>query len=223
LQPGHRLGVALDPHAVSGHYVNRMIDIFAAPSPFPGPAKLKPLLKRVTAPVFRRLLARETIPGASLDLLAPALLPDDLGWARPDPVIAAAFGRAAATFDALGRQALPDGVRELVDARLCSWRGEDLGISRGWVDDATKALPPLQRPLGRLALLAALAPYQVDARILDDARPHPGPAGDETLVAATAWASFAAARRIGSWLDTAPAPHSADSGPGHDKYIEPGD
>ena len=40
--------------------------------------------------------------------------------------------------------------------------------------------------------------------------PALGPVGDEALVATAAWASFAAARRVGSWLHTAPA--STDRG-----------
>ncbi len=146
-------------------------------------------------------MARQVQPGASLDLLAPDELPDDLGWAHGDPVIADAFGRAAAAFDNAGQRALPDAVRALVSERLDGWRGEQPGVSRAWVEDAIRPLPTPQRPQGRLAMLAAFASYQIDARVLDDARTHPGPAGDETLVAATGWASFAAARRIGSWLD----------------------
>jgi AhpD family alkylhydroperoxidase len=192
--------------ALAYHYINRMVNIFAAASPFPvATPTLKPLMKRIAAPAFRRLLAREVHPGASLDLLPTAPLPDDLAWARGDPVIAGAYGRAAAAFDAAGRQALPDPVRNLVTARLTAWRGEEPGLSRGWADSALQTLPARQRPQGRLALLAALASYQVDAHVLDDARTRPGPAGDETLIATAAWASFAAARRIGSWLHTAPA------------------
>jgi AhpD family alkylhydroperoxidase len=200
--------------AVSYHYINRMVNIFAATSPFPlGDSKIKPIVKRVALPIFRRLLARKVHPGASLDLLAPAPLPDDLGWARHDPIIADAFGRAAAAFDAIGQQALPDPVRQLVTARLSTWRGEEQGISRGWAESAIQTLPAPQRPLGRLALLAALASYQVDAHVLDDARTHPGPAGDEALVAAAGWASFAAARRIGSWLYTTSADTTRDDDP----------
>ena len=187
--------------ALSYHYINRMVNIFAPGSPFPlGASKIKPLAKRVALPVFRRLLAHRVRPGDSLDLLPSAPLPPDLVWARRDPIIADAFGRAAAAFEAVGRQALPEPVRRLVTARLTAWRGEEQGISRAWVEPATETLPPAQRPLARLALLAALASYQVDAQVLNDARTHPGPAGDEALVAAAAWASFAAARRIGSWL-----------------------
>jgi len=192
--------------AVGFHYINRMVNIFAAPSPFPfGTSRIKPIFRRLALPVFRKLIVREVIPGASLDLLAPASLPDDLGWARGDPVIAEAFGRAAAALDAVGSQALPEPVRRLVTARLGVWRGEDPGLSRAWVDTAIAKLPPPQKPLARLALLTAFASYQIDTQVLTDARTRPGPAGDEALVGAAAWASFAAARRIGSWLHAAPA------------------
>jgi AhpD family alkylhydroperoxidase len=192
--------------AVAFHYINRMVNIFAPPSPFPVPAsKLKPIARRLASPIFRTLLRREVRTGASLDLLPPAPLPDDLDWARTDPIIADAFGRAAAAFDAVGQQALPDTVRQLVATRLGAWRGEDPGLSRIWVDDAIAALPAPHRPLGRLALLTALASYRVDDQALEDARTDPGPSGDAQLVSATSWASFAAARRIGSWLNTAPS------------------
>jgi AhpD family alkylhydroperoxidase len=194
--------------ALAYHYVNRMVNIFAAASPFPAASpRFKPVFRRVASPAFRSLLARQVRPGASLDLLPPAPLPDDLDWARGDPIIADAYGRAAAAFDAAGQQALPGPVRQLVAERLSIWRGEDPGLSRAWVDRATQPLPAPQRPLGRLALLAALASYQVDAQVLHHARPCPGPAGDEALVAAAAWASFAAARRIGVWLHPHTRPH----------------
>lgn len=196
--------------ALAYHYINRMVNIFAAASPFPmATTRFKPMARRAAMPMFRRMLARDMRPGASLELLPDAPLPDDLAWAHGDPVIADAFGRAAAAFDALGRRALPEQVRRLVTTRLDAWQGEDSGISRSWVEDAVAELPPPQRPLGRLALLAAFASYQVDAQVLDGARTQSGAAGDEGLVAATAWASFAAARRIGSWLHATPISYPA--------------
>lgn len=63
-------------------------------------------------------------------------------------------------------------------------------------------------------MLAAFASYQVDARVLDEARTRPGAAGDELLVAATDWASFAAARRIGGWLDRHASGSKTRSAPG---------
>ena len=186
--------------AVSYHYINRMVAIFAVSSPFPASALLKSGFRRLAAPVFARQTRRDVRPGATLTLLPPAQLPDDLRWARGDAVIAEAFARAAATFDSVGGQALPESVRTLISERVMAWHGEDPGLSRAWVEGAVEPLPTQHRPLGRLALLTALAPYQVDERVIGEARPHLG--GDEALVAACAWASFTAARRVGTWLDT---------------------
>lgn len=189
--------------AVSYHYINRMVAVFAVSSPFPaGSALLRSGFRRLAVPLFARQTRRDVRPGAALALLPPAHLPDDLGWARGDAVIADAFGRAAAAFDSVGGQALPETVRTLVSERVTAWHGEDPGLSRAWVEDAIEPLPTQHRPLGRLALLTALAPYQVDDRVIGEARARLGSASDEALVAACAWASFTAARRVGTWLDT---------------------
>ena len=50
----------------------------------------------------------------------------------------------------------------------------------------------------RLALLTALASYQVDRSVIDKFRlDWPD---DATLVELTSWASLAAARRVGGWI-----------------------
>lgn len=188
--------------AVSFHYINRMVNIFCSESPFPVTAP-RSIGRRAVAQVFRLLLRRDVRPGVSLELLAPAGLPDDLAWARPDPTIAAAFGRAAAVFDAVGERAVPEPIRELVAARLSTWVGQEPRLSGNWIDGAIQTLPESQRPQARLALLAGFASYQVNARVLDEARAGRGAAADGLLVATAAWASFAAARQIGTWLDPA--------------------
>lgn len=189
--------------ALAYHYINRMVNIFAAGSPFPaGMPKARPVLRAVAAPALRRLLARKGGRGACLDLLPAAPLPDDLAWAHRDPIVADAFGRAAAAFDAIGEQFVAEPVRRLVTGHLGEWQGAEPGLSRAWVERAIEPLPPLQRPSGRLALLAALASYQVDTAVLEAARGSRGRTGDEMLVATATWASFAATRRVGSWLPT---------------------
>jgi AhpD family alkylhydroperoxidase len=61
----------------------------------------------------------------------------------------------------------------------------------------------LHKPAARLALLVALASYQVDEGVIKAFRSqYPG---DDKLIGAAAWASFMAARRIGSWLQEAEA------------------
>ncbi len=79
-------------------------------------------------------------------------------------------------------------------------------------------LPAADQAAGRLALLTALASGQVDRSVVRRFRAsRPGGTapgnkapggtapGDTALVELTAWASFAAARRVGTWIPLAAA------------------
>ena len=84
------------------------------------------------------------------------------------------------------------------DAFFCAseiikvWDGSDTGISRGWVEEAITGLDVENEIVGRLLLLTALAPYQIDEPIVSsftDRFP-----GDVNLLFVLAWACFTAAR-----------------------------
>ena len=73
-----------------------------------------------------------------------------------------------------------------------------MGLSRAWVERAIADLSASDRPAARLAMLVALASFQIDTDVIQAFRAqHPS---DADLIAATAWASFAAARRAGTLL-----------------------
>jgi AhpD family alkylhydroperoxidase len=195
--------------ALTFQYLNRMVNLFLRESPFPpglppvARGGLLRLLMRILRPTTR--MARE--PGAALGLLPAAPLPEDLSWAAGNPSVADAFARAAAAIDAAGERAAPAPVRDLVAATLAEWSGQAQGLSRAWADEAVSGLPAGDRPAARLALLTALASYQVDRSVIDDfRRDHPG---DEALIGLTSWASMAAARRVGEWLGAARPPRSS--------------
>jgi hypothetical protein len=134
-------------------------------------------------------------PGGSLGLLPDARLPDDLSWSAGHATVAGAFARASAVLDSAGARSLPLHVRGLVNARLSGAAGE-IGLSRSWVDQAVAEVPAGDRAVAKLALLTALASYQVDADIVASARRDC--ADDAALVDLTAWASWSAARRAAS-------------------------
>ena len=191
--------------AVTFHYLNRMVNVFLGESPIPAGAPA--LVRRSAAAVLGRFMARNARqlcpPGRSLDLLPAAPLPADLSWAAGTPSVAGAFARAAAAADAAGGRSVPASVRELVLAELDGWDGTPKGIGRGWVGPATAALPPAERPAGVLALLTALAAYQVDDAVVADFR-RLSPA-DASLVELVSWSAMAAARRAGRRLAPEPA------------------
>ena len=185
--------------AVAFHYLSRMVNVFLPnfllpPRLSPGVRRrFKHGLSRVLAPTLRRPYA----PGRSLPLLPSAPLPAEAGWALGNPGVEAAVARSYAAFEAAGARALPPAVRDLVCRRLDGWRGEETGLSRQWCEDLITELPVGQRAAGRLALLTALASYQVDEEVVAEFRR--AEAADATLVEAVAWASFAAARQVGAW------------------------
>jgi AhpD family alkylhydroperoxidase len=191
-QAGELIGVA-----VLFHYLNRVVNVFLGEAPMPPGAPAAAL--KVVAPLLARMIRsgarRVGPPGSSLELLPDAPLPADLAWAAGSPALAGAFARAAAAVDGAGERWVPDRVRALVEERLAVWDGTGPGPSRAWATDAAAALPEGERPAGRLALLTALASYQVDDTVVAafrSVRP-----GDEALLGVVSWSAMAAARRVG--------------------------
>jgi AhpD family alkylhydroperoxidase len=179
--------------AVTFEYVNRMNNVFLSESPIP--ARVPGLARNQVRRTLGGLAApgKRTIDhGGSLGLLPDASLPKDLSWAAGHATIAGAFARASAVIDSAGARSLPREVRELVHTRL-SGKATDVGLSSSWVDHAVTALPASERAVAKLALLTALASYQVDAEVVASAR-HDC-ADDAALIDLTAWASWSAARR----------------------------
>ncbi|MDY7080095.1 MAG: carboxymuconolactone decarboxylase family protein [Chloroflexota bacterium] len=185
--------------AVVFHYINRMVDVFLNETPLPSNRGwLKPTFKRMAGWYFSRAARRPKPAGASLVLLPAAEPGADLVWAAASPTVVDAFARWTAVVEEAGEEALPASVRALVRERVEAWNGESLGISRHWVEEAIVDLDGADQPAARLALLTAFASYQVDEGVVEAFRTQQP--GDDKLIGATAWASFIAARRVGTWL-----------------------
>ena len=185
--------------AVVFHYINRMVDIFLGETPLPSNHNwLKGTLKRMAGWYFSRAARRQKTAGTSLTLLPEADLPADLGWAEASPMIAGAFARWADAVEMAGQEALPADVRDLVCEHTATWNGETPGLSRNWVEKAVTGLADSDKPAARLTLLTAFAPYQIDENTIAAFRAQQPE--DKKLIAATAWASFTAARWVGTWL-----------------------
>lgn len=184
------------------HYLNRIVNVFLENNAIPLPGALnglRALVNRVgAATVGRTIFASGTQPGSSLGLLPEHPAWSDAPWADANPHVQGAFARAAFAIEAAGERSVPERIRALVEARLQTWRGETMPMSRKWVENAIVDLPEDEQPAARLMLLTALASYQVDESVIRAfRRVQPQ---DEHLINATAWASFAAMRRINHWI-----------------------
>jgi hypothetical protein len=184
--------------AVAFHYLTRVANVFLPSFLVPrsiGPAARR-RFKHGVSWALGPLLRESRRPGRTLALLPDAPQPAGTEWAAGNAAVAAAIARSFAAFEAAGAQSLSTEVRDLVRSTLDGWRGEDAGLSRDWCEELVAELPEPDRSAGRLALLTALASYQVDEEVVQGFRRHRP--DDAALVSAVAWAGFAAARRIGA-------------------------
>ena len=100
--------------------------------------------------------------------------------------------------DRAAKELLPADVRTCVRAQVAAWDGAYPELARGWTERALSGMDETSEVAGRLALLTALAPYQVDEGVVQAFTAHSP--GDDKLLSALAWRSLTAARRIGTWL-----------------------
>jgi len=185
--------------AVFFHYVNRMASVLLSDTPLPSNHPLlKGFLKRMAGWFFSRAIHRSKPLGASLELLPESELPADLAWAKKSPNIAGAFARFATVVNSAGKDFIPENVRDCVVKHVQTWGGKDPKLGRHWVEEAMSGLDEKSKDIGRLVLLTALTPYQVDEGVVNAFTTHI--TGDDRLIGALAWGSFTAAQRIGKWL-----------------------
>lgn len=190
--------------AVFYHYVNRMVTVLLGDTPLPSRREaLRSPLTRVAGWFFSGAVKRSKQPGESLKFLPDAELPADLAWASASPSVAGAFARLAAVIEELGKNSLSPEVRALVGERIRAWNGEVPGLNETWSAGAGKDAH--LQAAAQLALMTALVPSRLLPGVIYAFRG--AQADDEKLLGALAWASFTAARRIGSWLHV-PAPES---------------
>jgi len=185
--------------AVFFHYINRIVTILLGNSPLPFSSGLpKKVSLHLAAWFFGGAIRLVKAPGASLDLLAEATLPDDLSWTKASLPIAGAFARFANAVEQAGVSSLSEAVRATVSTSALNWDGSNPGMNDGWYENEIAHLPGADKIAGTLAFLTAFAPHRVDEKTVRAFSEHfPG---DDILISALAWSSFTAARKIGSWL-----------------------
>jgi hypothetical protein len=176
-----------------------MTNALLGKTPLPSNSRLlrKPL-KTVASSMFSGAVNRPKFAGEALMLLHRADLPNDLRWAKRSSNIAQAVACLAVATEQAGEAALPAEVRAHVEEELAQWSGKTSELSLAWAEDAISRFDEATEAAARLALLTALAPDRIEEKAILMFRKHYPQ--DEKLVGALAWASFAAARKIGTWL-----------------------
>jgi AhpD family alkylhydroperoxidase len=202
--------------ALCFHYLNRMVNVFLKPL-WMGPAWIKGVAIRMSGKILQpRLAHRNPVQGRFLNAVADASLPPEFEWTQANSHIAGGFLRFISAVERAGVESVDPHVRECVVEQIQAWRGETPGLGRDWIERSVARLDPRHRPAARLALMTALASYQVDETLVADFRRRQ-PA-DRDLVNLTSWASYAAVRRIASWLKASTEVTPARAAPGESDH-----
>ncbi|MEA2094513.1 MAG: hypothetical protein U9P11_08115, partial [Pseudomonadota bacterium] len=177
--------------------INRFSHIVMDGSPVNAPFGLqavKAFALRLFGGELRATHIRPLEPGRSLSLLPEAELPDDMQWAKPNPRVASAVARWAAAVERESEKVIPERTRQLVHDSLKHWQGEQMPISRNWVEQEVDGLEGNERAIARLALVVAKASYQSDDRLVAEVLEH-NPE-QEQFLRILAWSSFTASRYV---------------------------
>ncbi len=188
--------------AICFHFINRMVNIFLDSAPMPMPAANSRVMRsfsRASLRIFgKRMVGLDVLPGDFIIENPNMALPLEFAWSNADPDVAGSLVRFTYAAERAGKEALHDDVRLLVTDHLNEWHGEQPGLGRSWVEDLVGHLDESLMPSARLALLAARASWQIDKQVIREFRAIID--DDRALIQVAGWASFAAVRRIASWL-----------------------
>jgi len=177
--------------------INRFSHVVMADSPVSAPFGLRSLKARALKLFGSELEATRQVtlePGRALPLLPPAKLPADMQWAKPNPRVADAVARYAATVEQEGSREISAQARHAILASLARWNGESMPLDSRWIDEDISELSGEDRCIARLAVVLGKASYRVTedmvVDVLGDAR------DEERFIRILAWSSSVAARRF---------------------------
>jgi AhpD family alkylhydroperoxidase len=181
--------------------INRFSHVVMEDSPVDAPFGLQ-TIKATALRVFgSELEVTRRVPlehGRSLPLLPPAPLPEDMHWARPNDRIADAVSRWTAAVEREAAAVVSPEVQKVVKKSLQHWHGEQMPLSRSWVDAEVKGLSGADLAIARLAIVLAKAPYQVDEKMAEAVLEDDPDEG--RFIRILTWASFTAARRFAAQI-----------------------
>lgn len=185
--------------ALAFHYINRMANIFLDDHMMPKMGIASGMVRNLMAStMIKSMLQRKIIPGASLEFLPEASLPEVFSWARENEIIARTFAGITTIVDTHAGMLFSDRVFTSVSDQINNWHGQDMGMSRTWLNSVVKDVDEADAVAIRLMLLAGLASYQVTVSDIEQFRRfYPD---DAALIVATSWGAWAVVQRISTWL-----------------------
>lgn len=177
--------------------INRYSHVVMTGSPVSAPFGLRSI-KAIALRLFGTELevTRRAVlePGRALHLLPPAALPSDMHWAKPNPRVADAVARYAATVEREGSRVISAETREVIRASVDRWNGEAMPLDGRWIDADIQSLSGEDRAIARLAIVLAKASYRITDQMIADVTGED--IDEQRFVRILAWSSATAARRF---------------------------
>jgi len=177
--------------------INRFSHVVMEDSPVEAPFGLRPVKAWALRMFGFELKATRQVPlvpGRALGLLPPAELPADMQWAKPNPRVADAISRYAATVEREGAKVVSSKARKAIVDSLHRWHGEQMPLDSRWVERDVEGLNGEDQAIARLAIVLAKASYRVTEKMVADVMGETH--DEERFVRILAWSSFSAARRF---------------------------
>jgi len=185
--------------ALAFHYINRMANIYLDDHMMSKMGVVSGLVRNLMAStVIKAMLQRKIVPGASIEFLPEANPPEEFDWASQNEILSRTFAGVTTVINTHARKLFSEKVFDIVCDFIGGWNGEDMGMSRLWLNPVIRDLDEADAVATRLMLLAGLTSYQVtEADIKKFRRIY---SDDAALVAATSWGVWTAVQRISTWL-----------------------
>ena len=182
------------------HYLNRMVHLFLEDTLIPlRQSKFKSLLQSLAGFAFSRRIKKEKKIGDSLHFLPANTLPSDMQWAISQSHIATAFAQFNSSINQLKNHYIPISVQQVMEKFWSEWNGEEAPLGFAWMEKYLHSVDSQHQDILKLSILLTMSPYRVTKDIVKEFEVNHE--DSKLLLATAAWASFNAAKRIGSWLD----------------------
>jgi AhpD family alkylhydroperoxidase len=182
------------------HYINRIVTVFVGRRLIFAPrfGGLRALCERAGGRFLSGVAGRRLAPGESLRFIEGLDGGRTPAWAAGSPRVAEVFSALDRSVEAASEESVPAAVAGWLDGEVERWDGSRPPVSRSWLSVPLGRLGTEERPVARVALLSAVAPWQLGTEDVSEFRQFRPT--DSGLIGAVALGAWTAARRISAWL-----------------------
>ena len=184
------------------HSTNRLASIFLENSPLPsfvvGKFMKKMVLSVASKTFFKTIVEKKAKLGEAEQFLSDIKIKEIPKWAKHIPSFANALAGKEVILQDISNEHIPENVAKLFEEYLSSWRGEEMPMRRGWLNDVLPSLEGDELIIAKLIFLSAFSPYMITQKDINAYRKINSE--DKALIEVCFWSIEKLTLRISSWL-----------------------